>query len=70
MNLMLGDCLERMKEIPDGSIDMILCDLPYSTTSVACVNPNRNFTGIEMNDNYFHIASERINKAIAAKVLA
>ena len=26
--LMFGDCLERMKEIPDGSIDMILCDLP------------------------------------------
>lgn len=26
---MLGDCLERMKEIPDGSVDMILADLPY-----------------------------------------
>ena len=33
MNLMLGDCLERMKEIPDGSVDMILCDLPYGTTA-------------------------------------
>lgn len=32
VNLMLGDCLERMKEIPDGSVDMILCDLPYGTT--------------------------------------
>lgn len=28
----LGDCLERMREIPDGSVDMILCDLPYGTT--------------------------------------
>lgn len=28
----LGDCLERMAEIPDGSVDMILCDLPYGTT--------------------------------------
>lgn len=27
-----GDCLEIMKEIPTGSIDMILCDLPYGTT--------------------------------------
>lgn len=27
-----GDCLELMNEIPDGSIDMILCDLPYGTT--------------------------------------
>ncbi len=24
-----GDCLEVMKDIPDGSVDMILCDLPY-----------------------------------------
>ena len=31
--LMFGDCLERMKEIPDRSIDMILCDLPYGTTA-------------------------------------
>jgi site-specific DNA-methyltransferase (adenine-specific) len=28
----LGDCLELMKDIPDGSVDMILCDLPYGTT--------------------------------------
>ena len=33
MQLMLGDCLERMKEIEDGSVDMVLCDLPYGTTA-------------------------------------
>lgn len=27
-----GDCLKIMKDIPDKSIDMILCDLPYGTT--------------------------------------
>ena len=27
-----GDCLELMKGIPDGSVDLILCDLPYGTT--------------------------------------
>lgn len=27
-----GDCLEVMRTFPDGSIDMILCDLPYGTT--------------------------------------
>lgn len=31
-NLIMGDCLEVMKTIPDKSIDMILCDLPYETT--------------------------------------
>jgi site-specific DNA-methyltransferase (adenine-specific) len=30
---MLGDCLERMKEIPDGSVDMVLTDPPYGTTA-------------------------------------
>ena len=27
--LMQGDCLERMKEIPSGSVDMVLTDPPY-----------------------------------------
>ena len=33
MQLIHGDCLEKMKGIPDKSIDMILCDLPYGTTA-------------------------------------
>ena len=28
-----GDCLEVMRDIPSGSVDMILCDLPYQTTA-------------------------------------
>ena len=32
MKLLHGDCLELMRGIPDKSIDMILCDLPYGTT--------------------------------------
>lgn len=32
IQLLHGDCLELMKDIPDKSIDMILCDLPYGTT--------------------------------------
>lgn len=28
-----ADCLDKMKDIPDGSIDMILCDLPYGITA-------------------------------------
>ncbi len=31
--LYLGDCLEVMKQIPDGSVDLVLCDLPYGTTA-------------------------------------
>jgi site-specific DNA-methyltransferase (adenine-specific) len=32
-SLWLGDCLELMRSIPDGSVDMVLCDLPYGTTA-------------------------------------
>ena len=31
MQLIHGDCLEKMKDIPDKSVDMILCDLPYGS---------------------------------------
>lgn len=31
-SLLHGNCLERMKEIPDDSVDLVLCDLPYGTT--------------------------------------
>ena len=33
IDLRHGDCLELMKDIPNKSIDMILCDLPYGTTA-------------------------------------
>lgn len=33
ITLMLGDCLEKMAEIPSGSVDMVLCDLPYGEVS-------------------------------------
>ena len=32
IDLRCGDCLDLMKDIPDKSIDMILCDLPYGIT--------------------------------------
>ena len=32
MILLNGDCLKLMKDLPDGSVDLILCDLPYGTT--------------------------------------
>ena len=33
MDLYQGDCLEIMKQIPDGSVDLILTDLPYGTVA-------------------------------------
>lgn len=35
VTLMPGDCLELMPWIADGSVDMVLCDLPYGTTACA-----------------------------------
>lgn len=33
MQLIQGDCLEKMSVLPSGSVDMILCDLPYGVTA-------------------------------------
>lgn len=38
MSLRQGDCLELMKEIPSGSVDMILVDLPYGTMKGAALD--------------------------------
>ena len=32
ITLMHGDCLELMKNIPDASVDLVLCDPPYGLT--------------------------------------
>ena len=32
MRLLQGDCMELLQEIPDKSVDLVLCDLPYGTT--------------------------------------
>ena len=47
--------------------DMILDPFMGSgTTGVACINTNRNFIGIELDEQYFKIAQERINPAKSA----
>ena len=38
IKLMQGDCLELMKDIPDKSVDMVLCDLPYGCLNKSNVN--------------------------------
>ena len=32
VTLLQGDCLKLMRDIPDGSVDMVLCDPPFATT--------------------------------------
>ena len=32
------------------------------TTAIACINTNRNYIGFELDENYFDLANERINK--------
>jgi site-specific DNA-methyltransferase (adenine-specific) len=39
INLLYGDCLELMTEIPDNSVDMICCDMPYGTTNCKWDSP-------------------------------
>jgi len=46
VDLMQGDCLERMKDIPDGSVDMVLTDPPYGMSFRSNYRKNR-YEGIK-----------------------
>ena len=56
--------MEQLLEV-HSSVGDVVCDLfmGSGTTGVACCNLSRSFIGIEMDENYFNIASKRIAEA-------
>jgi DNA modification methylase len=55
--LLLEDLIKTFSNENDLVVDLTMGS---GSTGVACVNTNRNFIGIEMDDNYFQIAEQRI----------
>ena len=64
--LLLEDLIKTFSNEGDLVVDLTMGS---GSTGVACKNTNRNFTGIEMNDEYFKIATDRINKEQPQKEL-
>ena len=64
INLMQGDCLELMKDIPDGSVDLILTDPPYLINYKTSYRKDKNhdFCTAIANDSNFELVSEYIYK--------
>jgi len=58
--LLLEDLIKTFSNENDLVVDLTMGS---GSTGVACVNTNRSFIGIELGDEYFNIAKERINKA-------
>ena len=56
--LLLEDLIKTFSNEDNLVVDLTMGS---GSTGVACVNTNRNFIGIEMDDNYFEIATKRIN---------
>lgn len=70
VKLFHGNCLELIKDIPDGSVD---CFMGSGSTGVACVRNNRKFIGIELQEKYYEItrnriAEEQVNTGLPNKV--
>ena len=57
---LLKEIIERSSN--DGGV-VLDCFMGSGSTGVACVNTNRNFIGIELDDGYFNIAKKRIEEA-------
>lgn len=55
--------LEELIKINSNENDTVLdCFMGTGSTGIACINTNRNFIGIELDENYFNIASQWLNK--------
>ena len=60
--------LQQFIELSSNEGDIVLdCYLGSGSTGVVALNTNRKFIGIELDDNYFKIASDRIHKALSEK---
>ena len=57
--LLLEDLIKTFSNENDLVVDLTMGS---GTTGVACVNTNRNFIGIEKDENYFNIARERVGE--------
>ena len=57
--LLLEDLIKTFSNEGNLVVDLTMGS---GSTGVACANTNRNFTGIEMDNNYFNIAKQRINE--------
>ena len=58
------DILERVIKTSSNEGDIILdCFMGSGSTGVACMNTNRKFIGIELDNSYFNIAKQRIEEA-------
>ena len=56
------DCLDGINQIEDNSIDLVLdCFLGIGTTAVACINLERNFIGIEIDQEYLKHPIKELN---------
>ena len=58
---LLKEIIERSSN--DGGV-VLDCFMGSGSTGVACVNTNRNFIGIELDEGYFNIAKKRIEEAV------
>jgi len=63
--LLLEDLIKTFSNENDLVVDLTMGSC---STGIACMNTNRNFIGIELDENYFNISEERIKKALEEKI--
>lgn len=62
------EMIEHIIKVSSNEGDVVLdCFIGSGTTGVACINTNRKFIGIELDENYFKIAEDRIHKTLIEK---
>ena len=65
MELLQGDCLRLMKNIPDHSVDMVLCDLPYGCLDLEW---DRRIDGKNLFSEYKRVCKQNANVLLFAQI--
>ena len=68
INLILGDCLDKLKDIPEKSVDLVVIDPPYKIDSTK-VNPNAKTGAFGSTKRNFHSELLSMNHGITNEVL-
>ena len=65
MKLLNGDCMKLMKQIPDHSVDMVLCDLPYGVLDLAW---DKRIDGKRLFSEYKRICKQNSNVLLFCQI--
>lgn len=59
------DCMDGMKEFPDGYFDLAIVDVGSASSLIACYRTNHPYVGFELDKHYYELSKKRLDAEMA-----